>query len=27
VLAHSGFKIRRQLDTGVVHLYYATNKP
>ena len=27
VLAHSGFKIRRQLDTGVVHLYYSTNKP
>jgi len=27
VLTHSGFKIRNRLDTGVVHLYYETNKP
>ncbi len=27
VLAHSGFKIRHRLDSGVVHLYYSTNKP
>ena len=26
VFAHSGFKIRRQLDSGVVHLYYSTTK-
>jgi len=26
VLAHSGFKISHQLDSGVVHLYYSTNK-
>jgi GNAT superfamily N-acetyltransferase len=24
VLAHSGFKIRRRLDSGVVNLYYST---
>ena len=27
VLTHSGFKIRHELDSGVVHLYYSTNKP
>jgi GNAT superfamily N-acetyltransferase len=27
VLAHSGFKIRHRLDSGVVHLYYTTAKP
>jgi GNAT superfamily N-acetyltransferase len=27
VLAHSGFKIRHELDSGVVHLYYSTAKP
>ena len=27
VLAHSGFKIRHQLESGVVHLYYTTAKP
>lgn len=26
VLAHSGFRIRHQLDSGVVHLYYSTDK-
>jgi GNAT superfamily N-acetyltransferase len=26
VLAHSGFKIRHRLDSGVVHLYYSTAK-
>src|SRR6266481_6776786 len=26
VLTHSGFKIRRELDSGVVHLYYSTAK-
>jgi GNAT superfamily N-acetyltransferase len=27
VLVHSGFKIRQRLDSGVVNLYYSTNKP
>jgi GNAT superfamily N-acetyltransferase len=27
VFAHSGFKIRDRLDSGVVHLYYSTTKP